>query len=264
MKIFDQHVHSEFSFDSNQSIEEYINLAISKKLDFFILTDHYDLNYLDSGRNLTFDIKKQDEFLTHLQNKYPDIKILRGIEIGYKPNELIKINNVLKDNKFDLVNLSLHESYGIDYYYPDAFLEKGIDQTLKLYFKSILDAVEHFDNFDVLSHIDYGFKSVYLVDKTQSISKYEDELTKIFKVLIKKDKALEINTKVQEVLPIEHTKYLLKLYKSVGGVNLTLSSDAHEKQRFCSSFEKYINIIKECRFKNLSYFVNRKRFAVEI
>ena len=49
--------------------------------------------------------------------------------------------------------------------------------------------------------------------------------------LIKHHKALEINTKVQEAIhDMNHTKYLLSLYRQMGGEKLTLSSDAHSKE----------------------------------
>ena len=84
------------------------------------------------------------------------------------------------------------------------------------------------------------------------------------KELIKKDKAMEINTKVQSVLPMEHTEYLLKLYKSLGGIHITLSSDAHELRRFCDGFDKYIPVIKKCGFDHLTYIVKRKKYQIEL
>ena len=61
MILHDQHVHSYYSFDSEQPIEEYLIKAKEIGLDYFILTDHCDLNYLDKGEDVFFDIKKEDE-----------------------------------------------------------------------------------------------------------------------------------------------------------------------------------------------------------
>lgn len=262
--IYDQHVHSYYSFDSNQSIEEYLDVAIKLGLKYFVLTDHYDLNHINTGKDLFFDISKQKKELEELQKRYPDIRILFGIEMGYKPLELKHINKVLDENEFDIINLSLHELDDIDYYFPDRFIKDGVDKTLQTYFDKQLEMIRSFDNFDVLCHIDYAFKTAYLIDNTLKINKYENTIIEIMKELIKKDKAFEINTKVQEVLPIEHTKYLLNLYKRVGGKNLTLSSDAHEVDRFCGSFDKYLSIIKDVGFDHLTYFINRKKYWFDI
>lgn len=264
MIIHDQHVHSYYSFDSKQSIKEYLDKASKLGLDYFVLTDHCDLNYLDKNRDIFFSIEKEQHELKELQALYPNIKILNGIEIGYKPSELGRINEIISNNHFDLINLSLHESDGIDYYYFKEFQKLGVDTTLKLYFSRQLEMVKHFDNYDVLSHLDYGFKSAYLGDKSLSVDKYEEIIIQIMKEIIAKNKAFEINIKVEEVLPVEHTKYVLELYKKLGGKYLTLSSDAHKVENFREGFEKYINLIKSVGFDHLTYFVNREKHLLSI
>ena len=101
--------------------------------------------------------------------------------------------------------------------------------------------------------------------KTTKLSIYEDKIKKVLNNLIKNDKTLELNTKVQQAIgDIEHTKYLLKLYKSLGGVNLTISSDSHSCERYLSGVEYYQQIARECGFDHLVYFVNRKRYNYQI
>lgn len=264
MKIYDQHVHSYYSFDSEQVIEEYLDKASLLELDYFVLTDHCDLNYLDKNEDIFFDIDKQYQELDELQKRYPKITILRGIEIGYKPNEMKRINEIINSRHFDLINFSLHESDGIDYYFYKDFLNTGVDKTLERYFIRQIEAVKNIDDFDVFCHLDYGFKTAYLEDHSLSIRQYEPQLIEIMEELIKKDKALEINTKVQELLPIEHTLYILYLYKKLGGKYLTLSSDAHEVDRFCSSFDKYIKLIKQVGYTHLTFFINREKHLLKI
>ena len=264
MIIHDQHVHSYYSFDSEQNIEDYLNKATSYGLDYFVLTDHCDLNYLDKGEDLFFSIEKQKDELTFLQSKFKKIKLLLGIEIGYKPGEIERIKKIVATNDFDLVNFSLHESDGIDYYFKEEFDKHGINKTLEFYFQRELEAINAFNDYDVFCHLDYGFKTAYLIDNTLKISDYEDVLTKIMKALIKKDKALEINVKVQSVLPVEHTKYILNLYNRLGGNYLTLSSDAHCLQDFRKKFDEYIGLIKESGFSELTYFVNRNKYLLKL
>ena len=263
-KIHDQHVHSYYSFDSKQPIEEYLNKAIELGLEYFVLTDHCDLNYLDKGQDIFFDIKKQHQELDELQKKYPNIKILKGIEIGYKPSELDRINQIIKDNKFDIINLSLHESDGIDYYFKEEFLKLGVRETLNIYFKRQLEAVKNFNDFDVFCHIDYGFKTAYQADNSIKLSDYEDLVSEILKEVIKKDKALEINTKVQKALPKEHTIYLLNLYKKAGGKHITISSDAHSLRRFYEGIDEYLPLIKEAGFNHITYFIKRNKKAFNL
>ena len=262
MKIYDQHMHSHYSFDSEQPIKEYLLKAKEEGISHFVLTEHLDVNYLDKGKDIVFDIDKENEELSELQKEFPSIKILRGIEIGYKPNDINRIQNFIQGHRFDVINFSMHESDGIDYYFKEPFNEKGIDKVLDIYFSRQLEAVTNYDDFDVLCHIDYGFKTAYLIDNNLSIDKYEDIISKIMKTVIKKNKVLELNTKVQEFLPLEHTRYILNLYKSLGGQYITISSDAHKINRYRSSFDKYIPLIKEYGLK-LVYFIDRKRNIFE-
>lgn len=264
MIIHDQHVHSYYSFDSEQPIEEYLEAATKVGVDYFVLTDHFDINYLGTGKNLDFDIKKQYEELDFFQKKFPNIKMLKGIEIGYVPSKLEYLNKIIKENQFDVVNLSLHEGDFFDFYYKDGFIKNGVDKFLNRYFDLELEMAENFDNYDVFCHIDFGFKTAYLIDKSIKLQQYEDKIVRILKVIISKDKALEINVKVQSFINDEHTKYLLSLYKKLGGVNLTLSSDAHKVNRYRENFDHYINLIKEVGFDHLNYFVNRERFEYKI
>lgn len=264
MIIHDQHVHSYYSFDSEQRIEEYLEKTRELGLSYFVLTDHCDLNYLDKGDDIFFSLENQEKELNLLQTKYKDIKLLKGIEIGYKQSELERIYKIINSTAFDLINFSLHESDQIDYYFEKDFEKRGIKETLKLYFLRELEAVTNFNDYDVFCHIDYGFKTAYLADKSLRISDYKETLTKILKTIIKNNKALEINVKVQSVMPKEHTVYLFTLYKKLGGKYLTLSSDAHQVSDFRKDFDKYITLIKTCGFTELVYFVNRKKHLFKI
>lgn len=259
MKIHDQHVHSYYSADSEQPIEPYLDKAIELGLSYFVLTDHCDLNFLDKGKDLFFDLDKENEELIKLQSKYPDIKILRGIEIGYKPNDIERIEEIIKTHHFDVINCSLHESDRIDYFVKEEFAKRGVDEALSIYFQRELEMAQNYDNYDVFCHIDYGFKTAYLYDNTVCIEKYEDILTKIMKEVIKHGKALELNLKVQEIVPMEHTIYILNLYKKLGGEYLTMSTDAHDISRFYKGFDKYLPIIKNAGFDYLLYFINREK-----
>lgn len=259
MKIFDQHVHSYYSFDCEERIEKFLDAAEKYNLAYFILTDHYDFNFLDKGKDNDFSIIDRRKELDILQKQYPHIQILDGIEIGYKKSEEERILSTIHSHHFDLINLSVHDLNSIDYFFPEYFTNSNIKDILNDYYAAQLEMVERFDDFDVLCHIDYAFKTAYKCDNSITIKDYEEYLIKIMQTLIKKDKSFELNIKVQDCLPIEHTKYLLSLYKKIGGKNLTLSSDAHTVDKYYANFDKYIQLIKEAGFTYLIYYINREK-----
>ena len=84
MKLFDCHVHSSLSFDSNETMENYVRKAVADGDEYFITTEHADLeSYIFQGEDILADIEKQQRIVSQLNEKYP-IKVLLGIEVGWK------------------------------------------------------------------------------------------------------------------------------------------------------------------------------------
>ena len=176
---------------------------------------------------------------------------------------------------FDLIQLSIHDGPKGDYYFKSTF-EKDIVGTLNFYFDTMIEALTTFSNFDVLSHIDFGFKTVVQINPSYKLSMFEDKVKEVLKILVKLNKPLEINSKVMESLNKDymekdptyhyddHLRYLLSLYKECGGKKLTLSSDAHKTSKYRLDFDKHIETIKEMGFDKLSYFIKRKEYFYNI
>ena len=124
--IFDQHVHSNFSFDSNEDLENYINVCNENDI---ITTEHLDLenpiiNYKDS----LIDYLKYIEQIKDLNKKYSN-KFFSGIENGYTQKSEKRIEDFLKNKNFNL-KYSLLNSY---FKLFIAFLEK-YPYTYELFF----------------------------------------------------------------------------------------------------------------------------------
>lgn len=259
--IYDQHIHTKYSVDSKEEIENYLKLLSDKEMKYFICCDHIDFDLVNYHNSWICDFNARREEIERLQKLYPNITFLEGVELGFRLDHLEDMKKVLTRN-FDLVQLSVHDD-GVYDYYKDI----SSDEIMKIYFKCIITALSTWSDFDVLSHIDYGFKTYKRFYPQADIKDHKDLLFEIFGLLIKKGKALEINTKVQSAINDEsfsHLKDLLKMYKDCGGQKLTLSSDSHTTEFFMVNFETYTQIIKECGFNKLSYFIKRKEYTYNI
>lgn len=267
MKLYDQHLHSSYSVDGRGKLENYYKIALEENLPYLITTEHLDYENI-SGDNWIADYGQVKKELTALENKYKKVKTLLGIETGYREEHYAKTLKVLNEYDFDLVNLSVHDNGIYDYYMGCFFESVGIDKMLDIYFKNIITALKKATNYDVLSHFDYGFKTAVRVDPFLRIENYELYLKEIFSLVIKNNKALEINLKVQEVINSDdYLRFVLSLYKKLGGDKLTLSSDAHDENKYKAFNEKaskYIKIIKECGFNHLCYFIKRQTYYLDI
>ena len=263
MVLHDQHVHSSFSEDSNQEIKEYYDFAKKIGCKYFITTEHIDLDVTLQKCDWVVDFKKLKQRLNEIKEPNGPIPLL-GVEIGFRIDLLDELYKWINSEYFDLINLSIHDNGKVEYYFVDYFIKNGIKKTMIDYYTQMMEAVNIMDNFDVLSHIDYAYKTCYKIDSTYIFLDDEELIRPILETIIKKGKALEINSKVQNALPDEHLIKLLEFYKKLGGEKITLSSDAHTINRYLDNFEKYKNIIKECGFNYLCYYIKRKEYHYDI
>ena len=87
--LWDCHMHSSFSADSETPMEDMIQAAISRNLSGICFTEHFDPDYPADPDGLTFDldIPAYHARLHHLKEKYSqDLQIHFGIEIGLQPH----------------------------------------------------------------------------------------------------------------------------------------------------------------------------------
>lgn len=262
--LHDLHVHSEYSYDSEEPLRNYFEIASKNNQSYFITTEHIEYMFIGTNCDWTVDYDKMIKELENLKNEFPNVTPLLGIEIGYHKENIEKMQKTINSYNFDQIIMSVHDSGEVDYYYAEIARKMGENEFLTLYFNNVLEAVKNFDNYDILAHFDYGFKSAYKAFSNVNLKKYQNIVTEIFQELIRKDKTLEVNTKVQSALNDEHLRYFLSLYKELGGKNITLASDSHVQSNYKHQFEHYLNIIKEIGFNKLCYFVNRQRYYFNI
>lgn len=265
MKLHDQHVHSYYSFDSKESMENYFIEAKKQNLDYIAFTDHVDFMAIFSDfKDDLFDYDKYKEEILRLGKKY-NIAPLIGVEMGFQKKKLKEIKEFL-NRKYDLIILSVHERDAYDFYYKPSFEEHGVEKLLDLYFDYILQALDSDISFDILGHYDYVFRSYYRwYNQYIDVEKYRDVITKIVQKAIQRNVALEINTSAYETIKsFYYIDFFLEIFKENNGKYLVVSSDCHAVNRYRSSLDEIIKHLKEKGIKHLTYFVNREKHLYEI
>ena len=231
--MFDQHVHSNFSFDSNEDLENYIN--VSNKNDI-VTTEHLDfanpiINYEDSS----IEYLKYIEEINSLNKKYSN-KFFSGIEIGYTPNSEKRIEDFLKDKNFNLKLLSIHQNGLYDYMCVNKKLI-SLEALIQEYFEQMIQALESSIEFNVLAHFEYGIRivDISVTDFDSLASKF---LNKIIELIVKKEIAFEVNTKSMYKYKKENLySYMIEKYLKKGGKLFTLGSDAHNIKDYAYKFD---------------------------
>ena len=251
--MFDQHVHSNFSFDSNEALENYIN--VSNKNDI-VTTEHLDfanpvINYEDSSINYLKYIEEIDS----LNKKYSN-KFFSGIEIGYTPNSEKRIEDFLKDKNFNLKLLSIHQNGIYDYMCVNKKLI-SLEALIQEYFEQMIQALESSIEFNVLAHFEYGIRiiDISVIDFDSLASKF---LNKIIELIVKKEIAFEVNTKSMYKYKKENLySYMIEKYLKKGGKIFTLGSDAHNIKDYAYKFDEARKFLLERNVKEIILFKDK-------
>ncbi len=260
--LFDYHLHSHFSADSEMTMDELCQAAIELGLDEIAITDHHDIDYQDDTIEFLIDKEKYLKEIEKFQEKYKDqIKIKKGIEIGLQPHIYEECRNYIS-NDFDFVIGSFHTAENADLYNGDFFAGYSQWEAYIQYLKSVLEVVQNYDNYSVIGHLDiirrYGdFENQ--PDLMES-KKAADLIKRILKVIIKNDRGLEVNTsgyRIDGKNPLPSFE-ILKLYHQLGGQILTIGSDSHNTEDITQKFDYTISRLKEIGFNKLTTFSNLK------
>ena len=251
--MFDQHVHSNFSFDSNEELENYIN--VSNKNDI-VTTEHLDfanpiINYEDSS----IEYLKYIEEITSLNKKYSN-KFFSGIEIGYTPNSEKRIEDFLKDKNFNLKLLSIHQNGLYDYMCVNKKLI-SLEALIQEYFEQMIQALESSIEFNVLAHFEYGIRivDISVTDFDSLASKF---LNKIIELIVKKEIAFEVNTKSMYKYKKENLySYMIEKYLKKGGKLFTLGSDAHNIKDYAYKFDEARKFLLDRNIKEIILFKDK-------
>ena len=251
--MFDQHVHSNFSFDSNEDLENYIN--VSNKNDI-VTTEHLDfsnpiINYEDSS----IEYLKYIEEIASLNKKYSN-KFFSGIEIGYTPNSEKRIEDFLKDKNFNLKLLSIHQNGIYDYMCVNKKLI-SLKALIQEYFEQMIQALESSIEFNVLAHFEYGLRiiDISVVDFDNLASVF---LNKIIELIVKKEIAFEVNTKSMYKYKKENLySYMIEKYFKKGGKLFTLGSDAHNIKDYAYKFDEARKFLLDRNIKEIILFKDK-------
>ena len=253
--MFDYHIHTRISFDSQESPENVIRAAEVRGLREICFTDHYDFYSSRDGESCIFAPETYRENLLHLHSD--TVKIRRGVEFGlttWNQEDIVKLENELG---FDFIIGSVHSIDGIDPYLPEYW--EGCDEPFLKYLKEELECVKLHRNFDVFGHINYVCKSPYnATKKPLYYGDYADICDEIMKTLAENGRGMEINTSGIPAVGVTLPNIdFIRRFKELGGEIVTVGSDSHSAERIGDGIDRALEIAKEV-FGYVCTFEGRK------
>lgn len=270
--IFDNHNHSQFSFDGKKtSVENSAKAAFAKGLGGICFSDHCD--FYAPPLKLTFEDYEPEVFDVSLQQKEIDrvravmgqqdrpFEILKGIEIGMYEESHDEIRQILSEHSFDQVIASVHYIEQSDPYYGEFYDGKDHIAAYGKYLETIYREMTWMKDFDIMGHYDYIARYAPYPEATVRYRQFSDIFDEIFRYLIREGKALEINTKSYQENKGRITELdpdILKRYKELGGEIISLGSDSHDRERIGKDFARYAGILKAAGFRWTAHYSNRK------
>lgn len=261
--LWDCHMHSSFSGDSDTPMELMVQEAIRQGLSGICFTEHLDPDYPEIPEDVDFslDVPAYYAELSRLKECYQDrISIRFGVELGLQPHLAPSFHELLAREPFDFVIGSSHVVHGFDPYYPDFFNGRVEADAYREYFESIYENLKAFSEMDVYGHLDYIVRYGPNQNREYSYEKYQDIFDEILRLLVSKGIGLEMNTGgfhygLGEPNPC---KDILKRYRELGGEIITIGADAHAPQRIGFAFDQARAVLEECGFSYYNVFRNRK------
>ena len=261
--LWDCHMHSSFSADSDTPMESMIRRAIALGLQGITFTEHLDPDYpaTPDGLDFSLDIPSYQKKLAELSDTYKDkIQVRFGIELGLQMHLGEYFDSLLAQTPFDFAIGSSHLVHGYDPYYPEFFEGRKEFLCYMEYFESILENISVYDGFDVYGHIDYVVRYGPNKNREYSYGRYKDILDEILKKLISMGKGIELNTGgyhygLGEPNPCTA---VIKRYRELGGEIITIGADAHTPDKVAYAFDKAAAVLEYCGFDHYTIFKDHK------
>jgi histidinol-phosphatase (PHP family) len=257
--MIDYHNHTKLCKHAEGEVYQYVEKAISLGITEMAFTDHMPLpNDFDIAHRMSeTEMNIYVEWVKQVQSRYPEIKILFGIEADYYEGFEKYSEKYLRQYDFDLVIMSIHflkgwpeGSWVFNYDFPDRTFEDIYTEYLKTITNGIRTGL-----FDIIGHLD--------IVKTPGHSMAQllpDELSKVMQEINKQNMVLEINSsgfrkKVGEPYP---SLEMLDIIKE-NNVSICVGSDSHSPDQVGLKFDEIYESLNQNGFEALTLFEKRKQ-----
>lgn len=266
--IYDSHCHSNNSHDGHNSVDEICFTAVQRGINGFALTDHCEVD-LYRGEYI-HKVDKSFNDITLAKEKYKGKLLLSaGIELG-QPNFNIELSKeIINKHNYDFVIASTHGIGDSGDLCNVNYSNMGIGEVndlLDRYFKYYFEMVSICD-FDTAAHLTYPLRYIEGVYNIKvDLDKYMDIIDEIFKTIISRGKALELNTSGlrQNIKKPFPSIDLVKRYLDFGGELITIGSDSHRINDMAADFPISLEFLEYIGFKYYSFYQNRQSNMIKI
>jgi histidinol-phosphatase (PHP family) len=258
----DSHVHTEWSWDAPaeasmaRTCEQALavglpGVAFTDHLDFITWTDEDQISATDLDpdrypRMRSLDVPGYLATLEECRQRYPDLRILSGAEIGEAHLWGASAAAVVGRAGFDRVLGSVHAfPFGRRLTAADElFRQMPAPDVMRRYLAEVLQLIEGSNVFEVLAHLDFPRRMWPRSAGPYNERAFEDEYRAILAALAASDRVLEVNTKSPLV-----SAELVGWWREAGGRAVSFGSDAHQPWRVGDKFKLAVDLVETAGFR---------------
>jgi len=267
MNASDCHNHSNCSNDGKDDMELMCKRAQELGFLYYTVTDHCECDDYEVHQQVA---KKSYAKLCEVQEKFAGkLNILKGIELGQPIKNLNAAKDALSIGDYDFILGSVHNVADLeDFFFLDYkdVTEQYLDGLLEKYFDEILKTIKTV-KFDSLSHLTYPLRYIEGDAGIKvNMAKHQDKIDEVFKALIERDMALEINTSgLRQSIGRALPDYpYIKRFKELGGKYVTVGSDAHCVDDLGKGIDEGLDILKSVGFEEFTVFIKHEPHLIKI
>ena len=258
----DSHVHTEWSWDAPReaSMVRSCEQALAAGLPGVAFTDHLDFTTwtdgdqigaenLDPHRYSRMRLIDIDGYLSALEDcrqRYPDLRIFSGVEIGEAHLFAASAAAMVARADVERILGSLHAipCDGRLTAADDLFRRMPAAEVMRQYFAELVRLVQGSDIFAVLAHIDFPRRMWPRAACPYTERAFEEEYRAVLRALAASDRILEVNTKS----PLASAD-LLGWWRQAGGRAVSFGSDAHQPWRVGDKFKLAVDVVEAAGFR---------------
>lgn len=193
-----------------------------------------------------FDASGYLASIEECRGRFPDLRIMSGVEVGEPHWHAEATRKVLGAGRFDRILGSLHCLPDADGFAEPSHLYGHRDpyEVVRTYLSEVARLVAHDNTFSVLAHIDYPIRDwPHQLAGPFHPAKFEEEFRLALRATAGSGRALEINT----VVPLHSA--ILNWWHDEGGDAVTFASDAHEPSAIARGFRSAAHMAEAHGFR---------------
>jgi histidinol-phosphatase (PHP family) len=192
------------------------------------------------------DVEGYLECLNKCRARFPNLRILSGVELGEPHIFADQAEDVVAAGNFDRILGSLHslEVQGDLHYAPKLLTANNAPDVMRRYLAELHNMIQQNSLFGVLAHMDYPMRAWPKDAKPFKVADYEEEYRVVLRALARSGRALEVNT--AGPWPAQH---VVRWWYEEGGQAVSFGSDAHEPDDVAKGFADAAAMTEACGFR---------------